>query len=233
LTAVGQEILGTAESMQRAADGIGARVREKGGILEGRVRLALPPEFATHWVVPQLPLFRTRWPHLDMQILVGTRQRDLSRGEAEVAVQSPRPRQVGLVTSRIGRTVLALYASRELSGSKRLRIESADDLGSVPLLAYAPQLGMLQRAPWFQPILGTTRVLLETNSTQTLLAAAHASIGIAVLPRFVANREEGLIQVSDPVAENDVWLVTHPEFRRDPKVRAATEFLKQISASLS
>jgi hypothetical protein len=30
-----------------------------------------------------------------------------------------------------------------------------------------------------------------------------------------------------------VWLVTHPEFRRDPKVRAATEFLKQISTSLS
>ena len=36
--------------------------------------------------------------------------------------------------------------------------------------------------------------------------------------------------VSDDVANQDVWLITHPEFRRDPKVRAAADFLKRIAA---
>ena len=233
LTTVGQEILATAEVMQRAADGIGARVREKSGVLEGRVRLAMPPEFATHWVIPGLEIFRSRWPKLELQILVGSRQRDLSRGEAELAVQSPRPRQVGLVASRIGRTTAALYASRAIAGTRRMRVQSVEDLKGQPLLVYIQQLTLLQRAPWFQKILESARVLIETNSTHTLLAAAHGSAGIAVLPGFVANREEGLVVVSEPVAEHDVWLVTHPEFRRDPRVRAAADFLKQIAGGLS
>ena len=28
----------------------------------------------------------------------------------------------------------------------------------------------------------------------------------------------------------DVWLITHPEFRRDPKIRAAADFLKRAAA---
>jgi hypothetical protein len=27
-----------------------------------------------------------------------------------------------------------------------------------------------------------------------------------------------------------VWLVTHPEFRRDPRVRVAADFLKRVAA---
>src|SRR5204862_459952 len=101
-------------------------------------------------------------------------------------------RQLNVKHTTVSRRLAVL--ERELSGGKRLRIEAPDDLARVPLLAYAPQLGMLQRAPWFQPILNSARVLLETNSTQTLLAAAQACLGVAVLPRFVAAREEGLLQ---------------------------------------
>jgi hypothetical protein len=41
-----------------------------------------------------------------------------------------------------------------------------------------------------------------------------------VLPRFVTRQDDELVAVSDDVADLDVWLITHPEFRRDPKVRA-------------
>jgi hypothetical protein len=50
-----------------------------------------------------------------------------------------------------------------------------------------------------------------------------------VLPRFVARWHDDLAAVSDDVAAHEVWLITHPEFRRDPKVRATTDFLKQIA----
>jgi DNA-binding transcriptional LysR family regulator len=69
---------------------------------------------------------------------------------------------------------------------------------------------LLQDAVWFQPVMASARVLLETNSTHALLAAAHASLGIAALPRFVGRTDETLVAVSAPVAEQDVWLVTHP-----------------------
>jgi len=225
----GQEILPTAENIERCADGIGLRARESTGRVSGRVRLAVAPEFASHWFVPHLPGFRSRHPELDLQILVGTRQRDLSRGEAELAVQSPRPRQSSLVAVRIGRATTVLYASKNLLRGSRIRIERPEDLRDIPLLTYTAHFQLLQEAAWFQPVLASARVALETNSTHALLAAAHASLGIAVLPRFVGRTDEALVAVSAPVAEQDVWLVTHPEFRRDPRVRVAADFLKRVA----
>ena len=123
----------------------------------------------------------------------------------------------------------ALYASKALIGSGRLWITGVQTLRDLPLLVYTPPYQMLQQAKWFQALLSSATIGLETNSTHALLAAARAGTGIAVLPRFVARQDDELIAVSDSVADHDVWLITHPEFSRDPKVRATADFLKRIA----
>ena len=230
LTAHGQNVLANAETMENAALAVAARAREGSGTIAGRVRVAMVPEFASHWLSPRLPAFRALHPQIDLQVLVGTRQRDLSRGEAELAVQSPRPRHSGLVSIRLARTRLGLYAAKSLVGTTRLWVDDADSLRGLPLLVYTPPFHVLQHAKWFQPVLSSGRVVLETNSSHTLLAAARAGVGVAVLARFLARGHDDLVAVSDDVAENDVWLITHPEFRRDPKVRATSDFLKRIAS---
>jgi len=230
LTPHGENVLAKAETMENAAIAVAARAREGSGAIAGRVRVALVPEFASHWLAPRLPAFRALYPQIDLQILVGTRQRDLSRGEAELAIQSPRPRQSGLVAVRLARTTPGLYAAKSLIGNSRLWIDDADSLRDLPLLVYTPPFQILQQAKWFQPILASGRVVLETNSSHALLAAAKAGVGVAVLPRFLGRCEEVLEAVSDNVGENDVWLITHSEFRRDPKVRATADFLKKIAS---
>jgi DNA-binding transcriptional LysR family regulator len=229
LTAHGRNALMQAEAMEHAALALTARVREGSGSIAGRVRVAMSPEFASHWLAPQLKVFREKHPQIDVHILVGTRQRDLSRGEAELAVQSPRPRQKDLVAVRIGRSSLALYASKTIVTSARWRITSLETLRGVPLLTYTSAFQMLQEAKWFQAVLSAAGAYMETNSTHALLAAARAGVGVAVLPRFVARWHDDLVDVSDAVADHDVWLITHPEFRRDPKVRATADFLKRIA----
>jgi len=161
-------------------------------------------------------------------VLVGTRQRNLSRGEAELAVQ-PAPRRGALVAVRLGRAALRLYASRTFTDGRRLRITAAEHVRDLPLLVFLPSLHMLQNAKWFQPVLESARITLETNSTHVLLAAVREGLGVAVLPRVVARAEPDLLEVSDDVSVTEVWLVTHPEFRRDPRVRATADFLKSIS----
>jgi len=230
LTPHGKNVVANAEAMERAAIAVAARAREGSGAITGCVRVALAPEFASHWLVPKLPEFRAAHPQIDLQVLVGTHQRDLARGEAELAIQPPRPRQKGLLAVRIAYVTVGLYASKALVGAKRLRVNDAETLRDYPLLAYTSPFHVLQEAKWFQPILASARIALETNSTHALLAAARAGVGVAVLPRFVARGHDDLIAVSDNVAEHDVLLITHPEFRRDPKVRATADFLKRIAA---
>jgi len=230
LTPHGQNVLSSAETMEGAALAVAARAREHTAAVGGRVRLALPPEFASHWLAQKLTAFRTMYPQIELQILVGTRQRNLWRGEADLAVQSPRPRQQGLIAVRIARTTVALYAAKAVLGNRRTRITDLDSMLGVPLLTYTSSFDMLQDAKWFQDLRASAGVSLTTNSTHALLAAAQAGVGVAVLPRFVARRHDDLSIVSDDVAAHDVWLITHPEFRRDPKIRATADFLKRAAA---
>ena len=230
LTPHGQNVMSNAEMMERAAIAVAARAREGSAAVGGRVRVAMPPEFASHWLAPRITVFRAMHPQIELQILVGTRQRDLSRGEAELAVQAPRPRQQGLVAIRLGRTTFALYASKALIGDQPLQVNDVEAVRNLSLLTYTSSFHMLQEAKLFQPIMASANIVLETNSTHTLLAAVRAGAGVAVLPRLVARGHEDLVAVSDDVAGHDVWLITHPEFRRDPKVRATADFLKRIAA---
>jgi len=230
LTPVGDSVLAHAETMERAAQGAGARAREATGTIAGLVRLALVPEFATHWLAPHLTAFRSQYPDVKLQIVVGTRPLDLSRGEADLAIRMPNPRQTGLVAVRLARASAGLYASKALAAGRRLRVDEApDSTRGLPLLVYTPPFDVLQSAPWFRSVLAASPVALESNSTHLLLAAARASAGIAVLPRFVARAHADLVPVSDDVSAQDIWLITHPEYRRDPKIRATADFLKQIS----
>ena len=229
LTPAGETILANAEEMERAAVTIGARVRERTGRLQGRVRVAMPPEFASHWLSKHLREFRRRFPEISLQVLVGSRTLDLSRGEAEIAVRTPRPHQVGLITSRLATTTTALYASRTFIGKRRLQIVDVASARGIPFLVYPPSLQLLQRAAWFQSILGAADVILETNGTHALLESARASVGVAVLPCFLARTCEDLMRVSENVAEHDLWIATHPDFRKDPRVRATSDFLKEIA----
>ena len=233
LTPHGHNVLSSAEMMEAAAIAVAARAREQSASAAGRVRLALAPEFASHWLVPRLNAFRAAHPQIELQVLVGTRQRNLWRGEAELAVQSPRPPQQGLVAVRIARTAVALHAARSLVAGRRMRITGPESLEGLSLLTYTSSFDMLQDAKWFQALRASSEIALTTNSTHALLAAARAGAGVAALPRFVAREHDDLVVVSDNIAENDVWLITHPEFRRDPKVRAAAEFVKKIADALS
>jgi DNA-binding transcriptional LysR family regulator len=229
LTPNGSSLLPKAEAMEQAAIAASASAREPTATIAGCVRVAMPPEFASHWLAPTLPRLQAERPRLQMQVIVGTRQRDLSRGEADLALQDSPPQQTGMVVAKIGRAAIGLYAARALLGERRLKIATSADLRGLPLLAFMPQYKTLQNARWFQPILASGDIALTTNSTETLLAAARAGLGVSVLPRFVARRFYELVAVSDDVAAHDIFIVMHPELRRDPKVRAVADFLKRIA----
>jgi DNA-binding transcriptional LysR family regulator len=229
LTPHGHNVLSSAEAMEAAAIAVAGRAREQSAVIAGRVRLAVPPEFASHWLAPRLTAFRAMFPDVELEVLVGTRQRNLWRGEAELAVQSPRPQQRGLIATRIAQTTLSLYAARSMVGTRRLRVTNAESLRGLPLLTYISSLDMLQHASWFASLRAVSLTSLTTNSTHALLAAARAGAGVAVLPKFVARQHDDLVTVSESVAEHDVWLIIHPEFRRDPKIRATADFLKRIA----
>jgi DNA-binding transcriptional LysR family regulator len=234
LTAHGESALASAEVMERAAFGLGARVRETAGTVAGRVRVAMLEELATYWLAPYLPALRERHPAIELEVLTGITPVDLTRGTAELAVRTPRPRQSGLAAVRLATIATGLYVARARIGRKQTRAGARVDATArgLPLCVYSDPYQRLQAAAWFQPVLAAGEIVLRTNSTTALAAAARAGVGYAVLPRQVGDAYEELMAVSADLSLGEFWLVTHPEYRRDPKVRAVAAFLRECAATL-
>ncbi len=230
LTPHGENVLSSAQSMERAAITLTARAREGAPDARGRVRVAILEEYATYWLAPRLGTFRTQCPNIDLEVLVGSQKLDLLRGEAELAIRTPRPQEPALVVTRLGHARSRLYVAKAVLKRMHLRPKSVLDAitrRELPLVVYTAAYHPLQSAGWFQPILGTANVVLRSNSTFTLLAAARAGAGVTVLPRVVATAHADLVEVSaEDLHVGDFWLVTHPDFRRDPNVRKVAEFLR-------
>jgi DNA-binding transcriptional LysR family regulator len=229
LTAEGQIVLSDAAAMERSARSLAARARERAGAAVGRVRIAMIDELASGWLAPKMPAFRERHPAIELEVLAGIDVVDLTRGEADIAIRTPRPRQPGLVATKLATLTTGLYATREAWPSKR-RIDGG--ARGLELLVYSAAYHALQSAPWFQPVLASSTIVLVSNDSRTLLEAALAGTGVAVLPRFLAAPHRALQSLSEDLIADDMWLTIHGEVKRDPRVRVTADFLRRAARDL-
>jgi DNA-binding transcriptional LysR family regulator len=106
LTPHGHNVLSSAEAMEGAAIAVAARAQEKTAAIAGRVRLALPPEFASHWS-PNLETFR-RNPHIELHPV------------GNASATSPRARRSG-PHHRVSRLIATRIAQRPPRSMRRNR----------------------------------------------------------------------------------------------------------------
>ena len=164
---------------------------EDSGRLAGRVRVALLPEFASHWLAPTLPPSASATP---------TSTSSSSPTSATSTCPAARPSSpcARRVRVRPGCQRRASDAPRPAS-TRHVRcpagasciVAALEVIRRLTFLCYTQPYHALQAAAWFQPVLAAARVVMTTNSTHALLAAALAGVGVAVLPRFVARRHTG------------------------------------------
>lgn len=70
------------------------------------------------------------------------------------------------------------------------------------------------------------RVVLRTNDTAMMIAAAQAGLGMAVLPCYLGDSAPGLRRIVAITGLGlDLWILTHRDLRRTPRIRALTDFL--------
>jgi DNA-binding transcriptional LysR family regulator len=61
-------------------------------------------------------------------------------------------------------------------------------------------------------------------------AAARAGYGVALLPRYLAARDAGIVQVSlgKRLPTRDLWLLMRRELKTVPRVRAVADYLAAV-----
>jgi len=227
-TEVGRRIRPSAEAMEASWSELelaaeGTRVRAA-----GNVRLTTLEVVASHVIAPALPRFRAQWPEITLEIITTARTLRLDRAEADVALRLVRPREETLVGRRVGVVEQALYGSRDYL--ERHGTPTGPALGDHDALAYSEAPFALPGQQWLLDRPSPPRVTLRVISVSTLLQATRAGVGLAVLPRLIADRTPELVRLDAVGAPpgRDLWRVVHRDLAQVARVRALLDFLDEL-----
>jgi len=218
VTPLGEDVLVAAERMETEVYGLMRRAHGTAGQVTGKVRLTSTPLFAARLFAPQLPAFYAAHPGLKLELLGYSQSLDLYRREADVAVRIGRPNGEGIVARKLARVGFAFYAAAV----------DPRPFADQQILSYDEESGH-DRQRFITTLVPPERVILRSNSTQTLLEATRAGAGCALLPCLVAERVPDLRRLSaETMSPVELWLAYHEDLRHSPRLRAVIAFIEQV-----
>ena len=227
LTPAGQDLVASAERVDKSANSFAEAAAAHGRDLRGTVKLTMEEIFATTLIAPMLRELQDLHPEIHIVLDTTSGLRDLGAGEADIALRSTTHEQpAGVVGRRLGPDDWTLYCSRGYADRNGVPSTLAQ-LRKHPLIGGGG--GNLGRAyhAWLQTLGLEDSVAMHHDTSTGLLSAIRAGIGIAVLPCIVADHDTDLVRCFPPRDNHGrvMWLVTHERVRHAPRVRTVIDFL--------
>jgi DNA-binding transcriptional LysR family regulator len=198
----------------------------------GRLRVNAPMSFGFLHLAPAIPDFLSRYPQIEVDMIMNDRFVDLVDEGFDVAVRIGRLEDSSLVARKLAPIRRAVCASSTYLNARGVP-HSPDDLTAHECLCYsnvavANEWRFTAQDGRLWPVQVKGR--LSTNNGDALVAAALKGLGLVNQPTFIVGHhlQDGtLIAVLDEFVHQDMAVsAVYPHSRHlSPKVRAFVDFL--------
>jgi DNA-binding transcriptional LysR family regulator len=169
---------------------------------------------------------------LTVDVLIDEDEWDLARDPADVSIRPTRAPPQGWVGMDLGPVHMGLYAAREVAEQWRDPARRA----AIPWIMRHPGSGPAADREWMQKNLPAGSQCLRTTRASALGEATKLGLGIALLPVMVGLALQ--LELLEPVRLGEqvarLWMLTHPDRKRDPRIRtlfAAARTLPKLRAT--
>lgn len=227
LTAEGQAL---APLLAEAFDRISATLdRYEGGRLREVLTIGVVGTFATGWLLPRLPDFERRFPHIELRLFTNNNRVDLAGEGLELAIRYGDGAWHGTHAEPILDAPLTPLCAPAVAA--RLR-EPADLRRETLLRSYRPD----EWPRWFQRAGGEPPALRGPvfDSSALMAAAAEAGQGVALAPWAMFTRELTTERLARPFAvelgAGRYWLTRLHSRAESEAARAFREWLLEEAA---
>jgi DNA-binding transcriptional LysR family regulator len=230
-TPAGERVVRAVERMEGEALAL-ARDLGHGPVgLEGVVRVSAPEALGSHFLAVRLSGLKAAHPGLAIELVTDERP-SLGRRDADLGLTLGLPSEPDLFVRKLGDIAYAAYVAETYVGEHG-RPDPGEDGGGLSghaAIGYTDEQGELPEAAWFARLARGARPILRTSAVLGQLEAVRAGIGIAALPCFLGDREQGLLRLTDPGVgpRREIWLGVHRDLRHAPRLRAAIDFLSGL-----
>lgn len=186
------------------------------GGLAGIVRLSLLEDLFHCVLADSIDAFMSQYPLINLTLDTTAMLSDLGRREADVIVRITNKPPEQAFGRKVADSPLAGYASQDY-------LDNRPVIDRWIALDYA-----LDYAPALEPQLHA-RAAFRSNSLSVVASALRRGQGIGLLPCFVGETTPGLVRVAEIPLRPDmeIWVLTHEDVRKNPRVRAVMDHLYQ------
>jgi DNA-binding transcriptional LysR family regulator len=224
-TAAGEELIGDAEAMERAAESIHRRSAGLTDTAHGTVRLSAG-EAMTAFIAQHLPALRQNLQCIEFELTATHMLANLSRREADLMIREQVPDLASIVTRKLGRAAYAIYAAVDFAVIET----SLAALRDLPWVGFDDDHTYMPGQRFVLDLLAGARPAVRSNNWMIVREAVRAGTGIAVLPCYLADRDPALRRLG-PIREDvfaEQWLLVHRDLRDLPRVRAVMDALIRL-----
>ena len=218
-TQAGEEVVALAGRVDEDITAVTRRLSGQIPAPQGEVRLATSDSLLADLLLPMLAGLRQAQPAIRLDIVTGNTPLNLSRRDADIALRASDAPPDTLVGRRVGRIAWALYGP---TGSGM----TAD---ASPWVVPGESLPVGRGLHRHHQHLPPERIAGRFDGVLGLTGAVEAGLGVGHLPCFAGDARPGLERLSDPVPElaGTLWLLTHPDLRQTPRIRAVMDYLAE------
>ncbi|WP_087002623.1 LysR family transcriptional regulator [Rhizobium sullae] len=223
----GTAILSEAGAMEIAASAIRDRLAYTNGP-SGRVRLTTTRSIADLVIAPRLGDVLGGLANVELEIVTDIRVHSLAQREADIALRLGHPKDSDLTGKRVATIGYAFYASKAAA-------ETVDESGPARLIGFDLDTDGVAEARWLETRFGRDAFTFRSSSNIVQASAAAAGLGIAMLPRFVAEHNPGLVEIDygEAMPDRELWMLAPANLVDIPRIRAVWDGLAQVFSASS
>lgn len=227
-TDAGKLVLQVAEHTQDEFDRLIGQLAGADQQLSGNLVITTVTSFATQ-ITPVLAEFQKLHPEIHLEYVADPRIFKLEYGEAHVSIRpGTQPKDPDYVVQRLRTMPTTLYASasyiKQHGAMKTLR-----DIGTHRFIASVSPLSNISYMRWINENIPAEQIYYRASDFLSMMLASENGMGITPANCWIADNNRKIQRLLDPPQEwhEELWLVTHRDIHRTPKVQALTQFLKE------
>jgi DNA-binding transcriptional LysR family regulator len=228
LTDEGAALLAHAERMEEESIAFERELAGQGDALEGQLRVSSSDWFGVHLLTPVFAEFVKANPGVTVELVTDARLLNLARREADLAFRIQPFAEPDVIQRRLMTIPYGLYTAK---GRGR---PLAPDGEGCALITLDAAYRDFPDARWLKKTLPKAHVAFTSNSREAQARMCVEGVGLAVLPRPLADAMPGLrrLKVDVPPPGRDVWVGFHRDLRRLRRLRALVDLaVERLAAS--
>ena len=180
-------------------------------------------------ITPILVAFGQKYPDVRLKFATDDRLLQLEYGEAHVALRAgSKPQELNNIAQSVARFKGTLFAHKSYVESYG-PLKGDMDAVNHRFVGRITQNNRIPFQAWMNAHVPDDNIVHKVSDMRSFEDAVHMGAGIGFLSFWSGNSNPDLVQMMAPLSEWDtpLWLVTHIDLHRTPKVKALADFLKQ------